>query len=279
MRKFDKDGLSLCTLQGNVFVSSFEKEKCSSDIFVRRFMNSEVAQEFDSLAILDETLSIEEILKNIEEEFGDSSYGKTKYEKEVLFWMGYLYRYFAYTYNLSSKRVYKVIKPKELNEAYYVYHAYDLSKAIEEILEEKGVSFDPEKQNERLLEMLRTYLYENNVRVQKETNLTASKMKEKDTFYCAIYREKQIGVIQMEKGKNKTGKLKINLNEESPKNKEMEGAIVNKAIEQIKKDGSVHSLFVEIPKEDEKRIQLFKKIGFQYQDENSISAYYLKELN
>lgn len=65
MKKFDPDGLLLSTLQGEVFASSTKKTKCSSPIFIRRFMNSEIAREFDSLALLDDTLTVENVLENV----------------------------------------------------------------------------------------------------------------------------------------------------------------------------------------------------------------------
>ena len=159
MKTIDKDGLSLCTLQGNVFASSLDNVECSSKIFMRRFLNSKVAREFDSSSILDGTMTIKDIFFELEEEFGKTSYGSKKYDREVLFWIGYIYRYFAYTYNLTSKYVYKIVKPSELNELYYVYHTFDPKVVIERILEEKRISFDVEDQNKRLLEMLKTRLY------------------------------------------------------------------------------------------------------------------------
>ena len=44
MRKMDKDGLLLCDLQGNAFELSIQLTATSSEIFMRRFMNSKVAK-------------------------------------------------------------------------------------------------------------------------------------------------------------------------------------------------------------------------------------------
>ena len=43
MRKISKDGVILCTLQAETFEKSVEKMDTSSEIFIRRFMKSEVA--------------------------------------------------------------------------------------------------------------------------------------------------------------------------------------------------------------------------------------------
>ena len=40
----DKDGLLLCDLQGNAFELSIQLTATSSEIFMRRFMNSKVAK-------------------------------------------------------------------------------------------------------------------------------------------------------------------------------------------------------------------------------------------
>lgn len=133
----DSNGLLLARLQGNLFYESIDNTFTSSEIFIRRFMNSTVAKDFDNLEILNFALSNKEIYFAFEDEFGISSYGKVKYINEVLYWIGYLYRYISYIYNLTSKQVYKLIKPKELNQMYYVYHTFDIEEAIKEILEEK----------------------------------------------------------------------------------------------------------------------------------------------
>ena len=44
MRKFDKDGLILCEMQGQVFEMSIETTSTSSEIFIRRFMQSIIAK-------------------------------------------------------------------------------------------------------------------------------------------------------------------------------------------------------------------------------------------
>ncbi len=153
MKKIDKDGLLLCNIQGSLFEQSLNKTKTSSEIFIRRFMYSEISKEFDNLSFLDSTKTNSNIYEEIEIEYGVSDYGKTRYNKEELFWIGYIYRFFCYTYNLSSKQVYKIIKPKELRILYLPYHTMDCALAIERILEEKGYSFSEEIILKRTLEV------------------------------------------------------------------------------------------------------------------------------
>ena len=68
-----------------------------------------------------------------------------KYNLNELYWIGYLYRYFSYTYNMSSIQVYKIVKPKELRGLYLPYHTLDPSQAIERILGSKNLLLDEKK--------------------------------------------------------------------------------------------------------------------------------------
>ena len=78
MRTIDNDGLILCDLQSELFENSLILD-CSSEIFIRRFMNSKIVKRFDSTQILDDTLTISNIYEHLVNEYGESSYGSTKY--------------------------------------------------------------------------------------------------------------------------------------------------------------------------------------------------------
>ena len=140
MRKIDEIGLKLCKMQAEVFSASVKETNCSSLIFMRRFMNSGVAQRMDLGGFLFEACDVNQILQEIETEFGESSYGKEKYSEAELYWIGYVYRYWSYTYQKTSKQVYKIIKPKELCSLYYPYHSLDPAQVIERILEAKDLN-------------------------------------------------------------------------------------------------------------------------------------------
>ena len=93
MREIDRDGLILCKLLGDVFSASNGRYSCSSGIFIRRFMYSETAKLFDSLAALDEILSADDIFSLLDGEYEQSNYGRNKYDTEALYWIGYMYMY------------------------------------------------------------------------------------------------------------------------------------------------------------------------------------------
>ncbi|MBQ3005768.1 MAG: antitoxin [Clostridia bacterium] len=137
MKKIDEIGLKLCKFQAEIFSKSVLKAECSSLIFIRRFMYSSVAQRMDETGFLFEACDLNSVFEEIDSEFGRTSYGKEKFSAEELYWIGYVYRYWCYTYDKTSKQVYKIIKPKELRDLYYPYHSLDPTQAIERILEAK----------------------------------------------------------------------------------------------------------------------------------------------
>ena len=147
MRKFDKDGLILCEMQGQVFEMSIETTSTSSEIFIRRFMQSIIAKSLD--------IQPKDIFERIVEQYGESKYGSVKYSPNEMYWIGYIYRYFSYTYEKSSSQVYKIIKPKELRDLFFAYHTMDPSQAIERILEAKGYPINEEEELKRQYEIFR----------------------------------------------------------------------------------------------------------------------------
>lgn len=155
MKKMDKDGLLLCDLQGKTFELSIDSLDTSSEIFVRRFVNSQISKLIDSTSILETKIQPKDIIESIEEEFGYSNYGSVKYSKNEMYWIGYLYRYFSFTYELSSLQVYKIIKPKELRTLYLPYHSLSPAQAIERILEAKGMLYNEAVETKRQLEILK----------------------------------------------------------------------------------------------------------------------------
>ena len=158
MKEFDWLGLKLCQIQADIFASSLERTDCSSPIFIRRFMNSEVARRIDTGGFLFEACDINNVFEQIEEEYGVTDYGKDKYTEDELYWIGYIYRYWSYTYEKSSRQIYQMIKPKELRGLYYPYHSLDPSQAIERILEAKGLDENEDKMIKRGVSLMKDIL-------------------------------------------------------------------------------------------------------------------------
>ena len=154
MERIDQDGLLICELQARTFELSASAVSASSEVFIRRFMNSNTVKLLDNRIVLNTILQPNDLIRMIEEQYGVSTYGSVKYSAEELYWIGYIYRYFAYTKQKSSLQVYKIIKPKELRGLYLSYHTLDPAFAIDRILEAKHLRLSEAEEQQRQLEIL-----------------------------------------------------------------------------------------------------------------------------
>ena len=145
----------MCELQATAFENSIDKMASSSGIFIRRFMKSKIAKSLDNESVLESNIQANDILQLVDEEYGVSDYGSVKYTHNEMYWIGYLYRYFSITYELTSVQVYKIVKPKELRGLFLPYHTMDPSQAIERILEAKGMLTDENAELERQYEIFK----------------------------------------------------------------------------------------------------------------------------
>ena len=140
MREMDKDGRLLCELQGKIFESSAKEYGTSSAVFVRRYMNSEFAARMDQEGFADRPADVQEAFASLDEQYGTSQYGRVIFSQDELFWIGYIYRCWAYLYKISSKAVYKMCNVKDLHAVYYAYHSMDPLSAIQRLMEAKGIT-------------------------------------------------------------------------------------------------------------------------------------------
>ena len=147
-REMDQVGLLLCAVQGKIFEQSVTSEECSSSIFIRRYMNSKFVSRMDNLTFINESMTVEEIFEELDIEYGKTSYGKIKFSVNEMYWIGYIYRYLSYVYQIDSKNAYKIIKGTELRHLFFAYHSLAPMNAIDRILEAKSIVLD--KDNHQL---------------------------------------------------------------------------------------------------------------------------------
>lgn len=138
MRNFDENGLFICKYQASLFEKAKDITEFSSPEFIKKFMNSKYAEIVDSYSLPGNEETPEKILEELNKNY-KSSNSKEYYEKDIMYWIGYVYRYWSYTYEISSKQVYKYISGTELFGLYKAYHTLDCSKVIERIMESKGI--------------------------------------------------------------------------------------------------------------------------------------------
>lgn len=152
MKEFDHNGLMLAEYQGKLFEKSAELD-CSSSIFMRRFLHSELLNDLDNSKSI--SFDINEGIKSILEQFGDSSYGKEKYSKAALFWIGYMYRYIAYTREQETSYIMKLFNHKQMNNVYYSYHTQDPEWCIKSLLNLNGMPEYTFDKNSRLKSIIK----------------------------------------------------------------------------------------------------------------------------
>ncbi len=153
MKSIDSYGLRICAFQAGLFEKSVSNLDCSSKIFIRRFMYSDLASRMDSDGYYFDATGIEDAFDELERQYGITKYGKLKYSADEMHWIGYIYRYWAYTHEKSSKQLFKYIKPEKLRDLYFPYHSLDPAQAIGRILEANGI--DINNQIARGVEILR----------------------------------------------------------------------------------------------------------------------------
>lgn len=152
MKEFDHNGLMLAEYQGKLFEKSAELD-CSSSIFMRRFLHSELLNDLDNNKSI--SFDINEGINSILEQFGDSSYGKEKYSKAALFWIGYMYRYIAYTREQETSYIMKLFNHKQMNNVYYSYHTQDPEWCIKSLLNLNGMPEYTFDKNSRLKSIIK----------------------------------------------------------------------------------------------------------------------------
>ena len=154
MKKFDHDGLLLAEYQGKLFEKSSELN-CSTGIFMRRFLHSDLAKKLDTHNLTLLSLDVNEGINSILEQFGDSSYGKEKYSGSSLFWIGYMYRYIAYTREQSTKFVMGLFSYKKMNDLFYSFHTQDPEWCVKSMLNLADLNESIFDNNFRLKQVIR----------------------------------------------------------------------------------------------------------------------------
>ena len=143
MKEIDTIGIRLCDEQGELFEKSLEINKLGSALFIKNYMHSDLAIKFDNLSIINDIFISDFYIEECESKKYKN--GGIRYSKNTLFWIGYIYRYWSYTRKISSKELYKYIKPALLAKYYEIYHTLDPEQAIARIIEASSINTKVEK--------------------------------------------------------------------------------------------------------------------------------------
>ena len=129
----DEIALKLCDIQGRLFELS-ANQKYDSIKFIRVFMNSDVSRALDSkynrMQWAGEEYLLDEVIGNSKIE---SLVGGEVFSKDVLYWIGYIYRYWHYYSGEDSKKIYKQAPVEVMKRNYMMFHTMDPVLAIEDL--------------------------------------------------------------------------------------------------------------------------------------------------
>ncbi len=127
--------LKLCDIQGRLF-ELFAKTEYAAASLVAVFMNSELAKNLDSeynrMQWAGEEYLLEELLATCKDKL---SIKKIDVPQDVLFWIGYTYRYWHYYTGETSNAIYKQAPFERMNVNYLMFHTMDVEMAIDNLKE------------------------------------------------------------------------------------------------------------------------------------------------
>ena len=126
--------LKLCDIQGRLFELSLQAGYDSED-FIKQFMRSKVAHDLDSEYNRMQWAGEEYLLEEFSDECPQTVKGDAQYSKEVLYWAGYIYRYWHILTKESSKDIYTQAPAKTMNTNYLMFHTMSPELAIDDLKE------------------------------------------------------------------------------------------------------------------------------------------------
>lgn len=131
--------MALCDTQGQLFELAAERGY-ASEAFVKAYMTSAVAADMDKEFHHIQWAGKAYILSRMEDELADQlvKVGEI-YDKEALYWMGYIYRYWHFYTGENSREIYKQAPAKTMNVVYLMYHTMSPEMAIDRLRESYSI--------------------------------------------------------------------------------------------------------------------------------------------
>ena len=125
--------LKLCDIQGRLFELSGEKGY-NSIAFIKTFMLSDVAKGLDSKFNRLQWAGEEYLLAEVAD-CADISKNGAVFDKEVLYWTGYIYRFWHFFTGEDSKEIYKQASAETMSRNWIMFHTLAPEVAIEYLKE------------------------------------------------------------------------------------------------------------------------------------------------
>ena len=125
----------LCDIQGRLFELSVDAGYNSED-FVREFMRSNVAKYLDSEYNRMQWAGEEYLLAEVSDECGARiKKNDAPLSKDMMFWIGYIYRYWHFYKDEVSKKIYRQAPIETMKTNYFMFHTLSPEMAIDDLVE------------------------------------------------------------------------------------------------------------------------------------------------
>ena len=123
--------LQLCDIQGRLFRLSAQRG-IRSEEFIKVFMKSATAKALDSTYNRMQWAGEEYLLEEVIDEAGDRfEKPREVYAEELIYWIGYIYRYWHYVTGEYSKEIYKQAPVKVMKQNYVRLYMMTPEKVID----------------------------------------------------------------------------------------------------------------------------------------------------
>ncbi len=134
MENFTLEKRQLCDIQGRVFVLALKKE-LDFALFIESFIYSKNPAARDDVYDRLQWAGEEYILEELNDEVNGLKKAGTAYSSEVMYWIGYTYRYWHYYTGEFSHEIYKIADAKTMNECWLGFHTFDVEMAVDDLKE------------------------------------------------------------------------------------------------------------------------------------------------
>lgn len=124
----------LCDIQGRLFELAL-KNGYDCPAFIESFMNSQAAAALDDTYDRLQWAGEEYILEELDEEVHGLKKAGETYPMEVMYWTGYVYRYWHYYTNEDSAAIYKTAEAETMKDCWSGFHTFDVEMAIDDLKE------------------------------------------------------------------------------------------------------------------------------------------------
>lgn len=134
MENFSTDKRQLCDIQGRLFELAL-KNGYDCPAFIEVFMNSKTAAALDDVYDRLQWAGEEYILEELSDEAGGLKKAGTVYSAEMMYWTGYIYRYWHYYTKECSHEIYKIADANTMSECWLGFHTFDAAMAVDDLKE------------------------------------------------------------------------------------------------------------------------------------------------